>query len=397
MTGAPLKVLSVIPSMARNTGGPAFSLVQSTLAMRADVQRSIYCTDAAQPAGSPGFSRLHPGSLPAGAENLDIRVFPTRRPYSFGYSPSLFRAIGERVRQVDLVTIHSLNLFPQLSAYIHAKRTNTPYIVTPHGSLGPWLRPNSRKRKAVVDFLWQRSMLNNATAIQFTTADEAALVQTVAQTAPRYVIPNGIRVDEFRDLPDGRPFRDRFLDGHSGPIVLFLGRIAKVKGIDILLSAFARAGDADSAMLVIVGPDDEGLVPSLQSQAASEGTSRRVRFLGPLYDDDRLAALGAADILALTSHTENFGNAVLEAMAASLPIIVSEAVNTSPEIHEATAGIVTSLDIDEVAAHMRQLIADPSRRELLGGRALAFAERYDWSQVAPRIIAMYRAVVEASR
>ena len=133
--------------------------------------------------------------------------FPTRRPYSFGYSPSLFRAVGKRIAQVDLVTIHSLNLFPQLSAYIHARRTKTPYIVTPHGSLDPWLQPNSPKRKAVVDFLWQRRMLNEAAAIQFTTTDEASLVTDVARATPSFVIPNGIRVDEFRDLPGGRTFQ----------------------------------------------------------------------------------------------------------------------------------------------------------------------------------------------
>ena len=397
MSHSPLRILSVVPSMARNTGGPAFGMVQSTLAMGSEVQRSIYCTDAAIPAASQGFARLTPQMLPRGAEELDIRVFPTRHPYSFGYSPSLFRAIGKHIGHVDVVTIHSLNLFPQLSAYIHARRTQTPYIVTPHGSLDPWLQPNSRGRKAVVDFLWQRRMLNEAAAIQFTTADEASLVTEVAQATPRYIIPNGIRVDEFRDLPDGREFRGRFLDGHSGPIVLFLSRVAKKKGIDILLSAFARAKGAEAAMLVVVGPDDEGLVPALQSQASAEGTSPRVRFLGPLYDEDRRAALAAADVWALISHTENFGNAVLEAMAAGLPVIVSTAVNTSPEIRAANAGLVTSLEINEVASHISTLLASPDRRRQLGSEAAVFAEQYDWSQVAPRLVEMYRSVIDRSR
>lgn len=395
MSRSPLRVLSVVPSMARNTGGPAFGLVQSTLAMGSQVQRSIYCTDAALPAASQGFTRLTPQALPRGAEKLDIRVFPTRHPYSFGYSPSLFRAIGKRIGQVDLVTIHSLNLFPQLSAYIHARRTKTPYIVTPHGSLDPWLQPNSSRRKAVVDFLWQRRLLNEAAAIQFTTDDEASLVTDVAQATPRYIIPNGIRVDEFRDLPDGRAFRERLLDGHSGPIVLFLSRVAKKKGIDILLSAFARAR-TEAAMLVIVGPDDEGLVPTLKAQASTEGIAARVRFLGPLYDEDRRAALGAADIWALTSHTENFGNAVLEAMAAGLPIIISTAVNTSPEIRAANAGLVTSLEIDEIAGHISRLLTDPGDRKRLESRAVTFAEQYDWSRVGPRLVEMYRAVADTS-
>jgi len=397
MSDRPLRVLSVVPSMARNTGGPAFGLVQSTLAMGTKVRRAIYCTDAALPAASGGFARVTPQELPKGADQIDLHIFRARHPYSFGYSPSLFRAIGSHIRRVDLVTIHSLNLFPQLAAYLHARRTGTPYIVTPHGSLDPWLHPNSRKRKAVVDFLWQSNMLDHAAAIQFTTADEAALVEGIAPATPRFIIPNGIVVAEFLNLPDGRAFRDRYLDGHSGPVILFLGRIAKKKGIDILLGAFARTQHAETAMLAIVGPDDEGLVPSLQRQAIAEGISARVRFIGPLYDDDRRAALAAADIWALTSHTENFGNAVLEAMAARLPVIVSTAVNTSPDIRAANAGLVTSLEVDEVAGHIAALLADLQRRRELGDRARTFAQRYDWSNVAPRLVDMYDAVVSPSQ
>jgi glycosyltransferase involved in cell wall biosynthesis len=149
-------------------------------------------------------------------------------------------------------------------------------------------------------------------------------------------------------------------------------------------------------MLVIVGPDDEGLVPSVERQSVAEGTAARVRFLGPLYDEDRRSALAAGDIWALISHTENFGNAVLEAMAAGLPVIVSTAVNVSPEIQAAGAGVVTSLNVDEVATHIAQLLAEPDMRHRLGARARAFADTYDWSNVAPRLVEMYRSVVGAA-
>ena len=257
--------------------------------------------------------------------------------------------------------------------------------------------PNSRRRKAAVDFLWQQRMLNEAGAIHFTTAEESALVRDIAPAEPRDIVPNGIYVDEFRNLPPGGLFRDRFLGGHSGPVVLFLGRIAEKKGVDVLLAAFARADGAETAMLAVVGPDDEGLVPVLQRQAVTEGTSARVRFIGPLYDEDRRTALAAADVWALTSHTENFGNAVLEAMAAGLPVIVSTAVNTSREIRSANAGLVTSLDIGEVASHISKLLADPQSRRQLGTRAAVFAAQYDWANVTPRIVEMYEAVVAAAR
>src|ERR1700677_4970266 len=158
MTDSPLRVLSVVPSMARKTGGPAIAQVQATLAMDGEVERSIYCSDAAQPAATTSFKRLTSQDLARDADQIDVRIFPTRRPRRFAYSPALFRAIGQSISQFDLVTIHSLNLFPQLAAYIHASRTGTPYIVTPHGALDPWLRKNSPKQKAINNLLWQNKM-----------------------------------------------------------------------------------------------------------------------------------------------------------------------------------------------------------------------------------------------
>ncbi len=382
--------------MARNTGGPALGLVQATVAMGSRIDRSIYCTDAAQPAASQSFVRLTPDALPRDAAKIDLRVFPTRHPRRFGYSPALFRAIGASVGETDLLTIHSLNLFPQLAAYIHARRTRTPYIVTPHGSLDPWLRKNSPAQKAVVNFSWQSGMLARASAIHFTTEDEATLAGDVAPGVPRYIVPNGVQIREFQDLPDGRQFREQFLGGHSGPVILFLSRIAQKKGIDILLSSFRQATGMNDALLVIVGPDDENLTPSLQRQADAEGISGRVRFLGPLYDEQRRAALSAADLWALTSHTENFGNAVLEAMAAGLPVIISTAVNIAPQVKAARAGVVTSLRVAEVATHLSDLLAAPEDRQRLGERARAFATEYDWSTIASRLVAMYGEVVAKS-
>jgi glycosyltransferase involved in cell wall biosynthesis len=397
MTQSPLRVLSIVPSMARKTGGPAIAQVQATLAMDGEVKRTIYCSDAAQPAATTRFERLTPQDLARDADQIDVRVFLTRRPHAFAYSPALFRAIGKSITEFDLVTIHSLNLFPQLAAYTHAYRTGTPYIVTPHGALDPWLRKNSPRRKAINNLLWQNNMLRRASALHFTTQDEADLVKNIAPRVPRYIVPNGVRISDFQNLPDRRIFRDKFLAGFSGKVILFLSRIAKKKGIDLLLASFARAATTDDALLVIVGPDDEGLTPTLTQQAAELGISDRVRFLGPLYDEDHKAALASADIWSLTSHTENFGNAVLEAMAAGLPVIISTAVNIAPEVNAAGAGCVTSLNVGDISTQIDHLLTDSDYRQSLGQRAVSFASRYDWPRVASHLIEMYQAVVATSQ
>lgn len=353
------------------------------------VDRVIYATDAAQPAASRPFRRLSLTDLPEGAEDVHIRVFRTRRPYQLGFSPGLWYALQRDVPQADLVTIHSLNLFPQYAAFRAAAASGVPYIVTPHGSLDPWLSSNSQLAKRVTNTVWQRAMLANAAAIHFTTEEEAALAGHLTASTPHIVVPNGINTAEFAKRGAGRSFRAKYLGGYDGSVVLFLGRIAKKKGIDLLISGFHRAMPDDDSMLVIAGPDDESLSPDLVALSKALGLSERVRFIGPVYGDDKLAALDAADAWALTSHTENFGNAVIEAMAAGCPVIVSTEVNLAPQIALAQAGVVTDLSLDSIAGALREMLENSAYRSRLSTRGEAFAQRFDWTSVAPRLLLAY--------
>jgi glycosyltransferase involved in cell wall biosynthesis len=392
ISSRPLRIISVVPSLARNTGGPAVTLVQGTRAMAGAVERTIYATDAAQPAASGAFRRLHQEDLPYGAADVRIRVFRTRPPHQVAFSPGLWAALRRAIPRADLVTIHSLNLFPQYAAFTVALSAGVPYIVTPHGALDPWLARNSPRAKATANRLWQRRMLAEASAIHFTTAEEAALAGEITAKAPHVVVPNGLDLSRFAQPRSTTAFRARHLGGHQGPVVLFLGRVAKKKGIDILISAFARLGTEHDALLVIAGPDDEGITPVLAAEAARAGIRDRVRFVGPVYDDDQLDALAAADLWALTSHTENFGNAVIEAMAAGRPVLVSTEVNLARQIRAAGAGIVTSLSVDEISLEIGRLLSDDARRRDLGATARAFARQFDWAVVAPQLVDMFREV-----
>ncbi len=369
-------------------------LVQGTRAMGPSVDRVIYATDAAQPAATLPFRRLASSDLPEGADDVRIRIFRTRPPYQLGFSPGLWYALRRAVSQADLVTIHSVNLFPQYAAFTAAVDAGVPYVVTPHGSLDPWLSDNSRLAKRVTNTIWQRRMLARAAAIHFTTDEEAQLAGELTASTPKMVVPNGVDLSRFGRKVSGKSFRARYLDGHEGHIVLFLGRIARKKGIDLLTRAFARATTGEHSLLVIAGPDDEALSREIVDLARSLGIRDRLRLIGPVYGDEQLAAFAAADIWALTSHTENFGNAVIEAMAAGCPALVSTEVNLARQITAAGAGVVTSLSVGDIAAQLRALLNNPDRRALLRRRGKAFSHGFDWSIVAPRLVMAYRQIVE---
>jgi glycosyltransferase involved in cell wall biosynthesis len=372
-------------------------LVQGTRAMGNSVDRVIYATDAAQPAATSPFRRLSPDDLPEGAEDVRIRVFRTTPPYQLGFSPGLWLALRRAVADADLVTIHSVNLFPQYAAFTAATGAGVPYIVTPHGSLDPWLNRSNRLAKRLTNAAWQRRMLANAAAIHFTTAEEAQLAGDLTASAPHLIVPNGIDLSRFEGERPRDSFRSQHLGGFKGPVVLFLGRVARKKGIDLLIRGFAQATPNREPILVIAGPDDESLTSGLAAIAADLGVNDRVRFVGPVYGDDQLDALAAADVWALTSHTENFGNAVVEALAAGCPVLVSTEVNLARQVKAADAGVVTSLSIDEIAAALRSLLESPEQRALLRSRGRAFAKRFDWSIVAPELVSRYREVADRRR
>ena len=132
--------------------------------------------------------------------------------------------------------------------------------------------------------------------------------------------------------------------------------------------------------LAIVGPDDEGLTPIARALAAERAASRIASCSpGMLQGDEKLEALAAADVWALPSQTENFGNAVVEAMAAGLPIVISPDVNIAPDIAAACAAVVAPRTVEAFASEIGALLDDGGRRTAIGARAREFARRYDWS------------------
>jgi glycosyltransferase involved in cell wall biosynthesis len=389
-----MKVLQVVPSLALRTGGPAVVAVEIARCVRArGVESTVFATDMAYPAQAVHRGRLTSNGLPHGWEAVDLRLFPARAPYRLVYSPELGKALRKEVAGYDVVHIHSLFLYPQFAAAREANRYGVPCVFSLHGALDPWLRRRGRLQKALADALWQRRALKRAAALHLTTADESQLVADVAPRVPRRIVPMGIRWGEYQQLPSGEDFRAERLGGHRGPVVLNVGRISVKKGLDLLIKAFARVVH-EEALLAIAGPDDEGLQSKLEALAAREGVRDRVVFTGLVQGDDKLAAFAAADVWALSSHTENFGVAVMEAFAAGLPTVISPAVNLAPEVKQAGAGIVCRLDEAALAETIDSLLGDAARREELGARARQFARRFDWDALAPDLVELYEAVAK---
>src|SRR6185436_20783168 len=179
--------------------------------------------------------------------------------------------------------------------------------------------------------------------------------------------PPGVHVERYCDSSVDGSFRAAWPETRGRRIVLFLGRLNFKKGLDLLVRAFGEvARRRPDVHLVLAGPDDDGYGATVRRWLGAEGVLDRVTFTGMLLGRAKLAAFRDADVFVLPSYTENFGMAVVEAMACGRPVVISDHVNIWHEVAAAGAGRVTRCDAGEVAAALLGLLDDPAARRAAG-------------------------------
>jgi glycosyltransferase involved in cell wall biosynthesis len=198
-------------------------------------------------------------------------------------------------------------------------------------------------------------------------------------------------------MPEPGRFRGRHPEIGDKAIVLFFGRINFKKGLDILAKAFGTvARRRDDVHLVIAGPDNDGWGKQVRTWLKEEGALDRTTFTGMLLGPEKLAVLRDASMFVLPSYSENFGLAVIEAMAAGLPVIISDQVNIWREIQTGEAGRVIPCAAPALADQILDLLDHPDAATHMGqqGRALV-QERFQWHQIGQRLVKAYGRIIAA--
>jgi glycosyltransferase involved in cell wall biosynthesis len=324
----------------------------------------------------PGTDRVgRLGVTPAGATTM------------FGRG-RVWDELREHLGGADVVHVHGV-WDPVLWAAAHtARRLGRPYLVAAHGMLDPWSLAQKRWKKRLALALGWRRLLNRAADLHLLNEDESRLVAGLGLTAPVEIIPIGVPLEE---IDQGRPgaFAARHPQLAGGTYVLFISRLHYKKGLDYLADAFRLVADLHpDARLVVIGPDG-GARAEFEQRVKAAGLSERVHVLGPVSTREKWDALAGAACFCLPSRQEGFSMAILEALAARVPAVISDACHF-PEVAERGAGEVVPLDAAAVAAALDRTLSDPDRRRAMGaaGRQLV-EERYTWARVAEISIAAY--------
>jgi len=319
---------------------------------------------------------------------VTVWYFPSQRLRRLYWSPPMGAALRARVRDFDVMHLHSVFLWPTWAAARAARCSGVPYLLAPRGMLvADLIQRKSRLLKSAWIRLIERRNLAGAAALHVTTETEAREARALGLPLPQVVcVPNGV------DLPP-TALQDGGLPAGvvGGEYVLFLGRVNWKKGLDRLVRAWAHL---PGVPLLVAGNDEEGYRPALQVLSREVGVGDAVRFLGPVSADAKWPLLAGAALLVLPSYSENFGNVVLEAMAVGCPVVVTPEVGAAEIVRESGAGEVVDGDPAVLGPALARLLADEPQRLAMGERGRRVVrERYTWPAVAERMERVYREIL----
>lgn len=357
-----MNVLHVIPSLSLTHGGPSVALPAIARALLAQgVEVTISTTDDD---GAGRRLAVQTGKLARDTDGA-WRIYFRKNLEFYKVSVGLRSWLRQHVADYDVVHVHALFSFSSVVAARAAAAKNVPYIVRPLGVLNRWGMQNRRRMVKSWSFrMLEMPIIRRAAAIHFTAAaerEEAISANREIATVPSVVIPLPLEAGPQRTVKDE----------NGRGVILFLSRIDPKKGLELLLDAFGEiAAEFPTTDLVIAGDGEADYVGSLKRRSAASGVADRVQWPGFVAGEQKAAALAAATIFVLPSHSENFGIAAAEALGAAVPCVLSENVALARTARAADAALVIPCKTDQLAQAMRQLLGDAELRQRLAANGL---------------------------
>jgi len=323
----------------------------------------------------------------AEVNGISVHYFPfILKQGTFAVTPSIIPALQKNLNKFDVVHVHSCMSFQSFLTSIFAKRNKVPYVLQAHGSV-----PQSQERflKSIYDGLFSFQMLRNASKVIALSQREAQQYKDVGVPEEKIeIIPNGIDMSRYGDLPRKGSFRKKFSISDDEKIVLYLGRIHKIKGVDILVEAFANVIDKlNDVKLVVAGPDD-GYLGELKHLIEALKIEKNVLVLGPLYGKDKLRAYLDSDVYVLPSRYETFPMSVLEAVACGTPVILSENCGAA-EYFKDKVGLVVKPNSKNLEKVILEMLQNQERQEAFRKNCKTVIEQFDISNVVSNLEKVY--------
>lgn len=304
---------------------------------------------------------------------------------------AIFR-IKNQIRDFDVVHVHEHRQTLSIIACYFARRYGIPYVVQAHGSVLPFFQKEGLKN--IFDKVFGFKILHGASKVfALTEVEKEQYLKMGVEEDRIEIVPLGINIEEYSNLPEGGIFREKFNISKDDKLIIFIGRVHEIKGLDLLIDAFKELADSEADVkLAIVGPDD-GYMDALNSRIAECGLSDKVIVTGPLYKREKQEALVDCDLFVMPSKYESFTTSGLEAMACGKPLVLTK----NNHIHDWVDGSV-GLACDDDKMSLKDAMADVlfdeelSKKFGMNGRRL-IQEKYNWDMINEQILNIYESII----
>lgn len=303
---------------------------------------------------------------------------------------SLIGYLKKTVNDFDIIHIHEHRHSLAIATHRYAKKNNVPYVLQAHGSVLPFFQ--KEKLKKIFDKIWGFDILNDACKVfALTEVEKEQYLKMGVDERKIEIVPLGINLEEYDNLPSKGKFKSEFNIKDDEKLIVFLGRIHEIKGLDLLVKSFNKI-KCDNIKLAIIG-GDYGYLNSVKALIKDLKLEDRIIFPGVLIGEAKKEALVDCDIFVMPSRYESFTTSGLEAMACSKPLILTK----NNHIHdwvEGNVGITCEFDENELANRIEKLLNDTKLCDEFGknGRQL-IENKYNWTKVEKEIERIYNSVI----
>lgn len=392
-----MRILHVIPSISPVRGGTSRAILDMVHALR---DRGIDVEIATT--NDDGDDLL---DVPLGKCTLYDRIptyfFPRFSPplsavREFAISGSFTTWLFQNSTKYDAIHVHALFSYTSTVAMAIARLRGVPYLNTPHGLLCEWSLEQSRQKKQTYLKIIERANLDRARAIHLTCQQEQQDFRSLNFKSPTFILPLAL-TEIPAQIPNARTLlRQKLNLPLDEPIILFMSRLHRKKGLDYLIPALGKLMDRRFTF-VIAGNGTAEYEAEVNSLLLTTGIRDRTHLAGFVEGEAKNLLIQGADLFALTSYSENFGIAVLEALAVGLPVLLTPEVGISSMVKEHQLGYVTELDIIAISQAISQYLnhlSDTTNSESSSRIRQFIQDNYTWSKIAKKLIDIYQNILD---
>ena len=389
-----MRVLHVIPSLAKVRGGPSQATIEMIRVMQShgvDVEIATTNDDGPDLLEVPLGQRIE-------YEQVPVWFFHRFSPSidfvrEFAFSSQLTTWLWQHITEYNLLHIHAIFSYPPTIAMAIARLRRLHYLIQPHGLLGEWPLQQGAVKKQIYLTLTESANLKHSQALHLNSQQEQQEVAKLGLASPSFILPYGL--DLPSPIPDARHrLRQLLKVPEDEPVILFLSRLHPKKGLDYLIPALGKLAH-QRFTFVLAGsgsPDYETEIDNLLVSARMCERTYRCGFVAGEVKD---LLLQGADLFALTSQSENFGIAVIEALAVGVPVIITPGVALADVVEQYQLGYVSELNSIAISQHIQHFLSYPQIAKEMGDRAhQVVIEKYTWDRIVSNLIEVYMTILK---